>query len=103
MTETGLHSQLTIHHSQLQWTPPVKCTIAVQRPRLKRKVAIGTSTAAEHQTRRLVFSDQRGPNPAPIIRMNAVTKVFMSSEPTHWPCSRAKKTPQQEQFMFMTK
>jgi pyrroloquinoline quinone biosynthesis protein B len=86
-----------------QYTPPVRWTIAVQRPLLKRNVARGTRTAAEHHTIRLVFSDQSGPKPAPIMRTNAVTSVLMSSEPTHCPCSRKKDTPQHPHCMFMTK
>ena len=41
-----------------QWTPPVRCTIAVQSPRLKRNVNSGKTTAAVHQTARLVGRDQ---------------------------------------------
>src|ERR1700693_1168969 len=102
LIEPNLQSSI-LKSSIPQYTPPVRWTIAVQRPRLNRKVAIGTRTAAEHQTMRLVFNDQRGPKPAPIITTKAVRKVLMSRDPTHWPCSRANETPQQEQRWLMTK
>ena len=69
--------------------------MAVQSPRLNRNVIKGTTTAAVHQTDRLTGSDQSGEKPTPIMRRKATTKVLMSSDPTHCPCSRANPTPQQ--------
>src|SRR6186997_2683979 len=63
-----------------QYTPPVRCTIAVQTPRLKRNVASGMRIAAPPYTARLTGRDQFGPNATPIIRTNATRNVLMSSE-----------------------